>query len=466
MSGAIRRGTLFALYPQADGSFPEPEIVEVSSPAGSLGPGPSDGWLAVVDAVGKPPYEPPADAPPWRGPVRAPALPDANGDFAWIPPGLPEFDQQHLFGCMRLALDVWEIYFGRPAPVGRLGLHDRFELIPHVEWDNAQSGFGFLETGARTNDRGQLSRFCLNLDVVAHETGHMALFAELGAPAPGRLTAEFLAFHESFSDLTAMLASLRLEAVVARVLERTGGNLYVLNEMSRIGELSGTQQIRVADNVVRMADLAGLSVTPEGEWIDPAGEDRNAHDLAQPLTGALFDFLVDVYQDRLVARGLIGPALDARDWSREAMAASLAGLAAAFAARFGLFRDEFRAALLEARDVLGMALAGLVERADPDGFTFDAAGETLVDVVRARFPARYAAMLREDLAWRGIAPSRPREREAGVASRIRYTPLRAFSAQRAAAARACCAGRRGVLDQGLATSVGRMIRRGHRTPET
>lgn len=459
----MSRGTLFALYPQADGSYPEPEIVEVSSPAGSLGPGPTDGWLTVIDAIGKPPYEPPLYVPPYRGPVRPAAPPDANGDFAFIPPGTPAFDQQHLFGSIRLALDVWEIYLGRPVPVQRLGSGDRFELIPHLDWQNAQSGFGFLETGAKVNDEGELSLFCLNLDVVAHETGHMVLFAELGAPRPGRLSAEFLAFHESFSDLTAMLTSLRLEGVVGRVLERTGGNLYVLNEMSCIGELSGTQQIRVADNETRMEDVRGLDITAGGEWTDPTGEGRNAHDLAQPFTGAIFDFLVDVYQDRLVARGLIGDALDARGWSREDMAASLAEVAAAFAARFELFRAEFRAALLEARDIVGEALAGLVQRLDPDDFTFDKAGEILLDVVRDRFPPRYAAMLGEDLGWRGIVPLDPVSRP--EPERPRYSPVRAFSAQRVAARdRACCGGRHGALDHGLAMSVGQMIRREHRQP--
>jgi hypothetical protein len=461
----MTRGTLFALYPQADGSYPEPEFVEVSSPAGSLGPGPSDGWLTVIDAIGKPPYEPPAYAPPYRGPVRAPAMPDARGDFAWIPPGTPAFDQQHLFGSIRLALDVWETYFGRPVPIGRLGTEDRFELIPHLDWQNAQSGFGFLETGGKVNDEGELSLFCLNLDVIAHETGHMVLFAELGAPEPGRLSAEFLAFHESFSDLSAMLTSLRLNGVVSRVLERTGGNLYVLNEMSRIGELSGTQQIRVADNETRMADVRGLDVTPDGAWIDPTGEGRNAHDLAQPFTGAVFDFLVDIYQDRLVSRGLIGEVLDARGWSREFMAAALADVAAAFAARFELFRDEFRSALLEARDVVGEALAGLIRHVDPDDFTFDRAGEELLEVVRARFPSRYESMLREDLGWRGIVPVDPVQRMA--VEPLHYTPARAFSLQRLsgdARGRACCSGRHGALHHGLAASVGQMIRREHRTP--
>jgi hypothetical protein len=460
----MSRGTFFALYPQADGSYPEPEIVEVSSPAGSLGPGPTDGWLTVVDAIGKPPYDPPSFVPPWRGPVRAPALPDSGGDFTWIAPGTPAFDQQHLFGSIRLALDVWEIYLGRPVPVRRLGAGDRFELIPHLDWQNAQSGFGFLETGAKVNDEGVLSLFCLNLDVVAHETGHMVLFAELGAPEPDRLTAEFLAFHESFSDLTAMLSSLRLDGVVGRVLGRTGGNLYVLNEMSRIGELSGTQQIRVADNETRMEDVRGLDITPAGEWIDPTGQGRNAHDLAQPFTGAVFDFLVDVYQDRLVSHGLIGEVLDARGWSRDFMAAALADVAAAFAARFELFRDEFRSALLEARDVTGEALAGLVQRLDPDDFTFDRAGEVLLDVVRDRFPARFAAMLTEDLVWRGIVPADPVAR--ALAARPRYTPLRAFAAQRTEAGASCCAGRHGLLDHRLAASVGRMIRRDHRAPGT
>ena len=48
-------GTKFKLFPQAPWlqGYAEPEIVRVSAPAGSLGPGPSDGRMYVIDPVDK-----------------------------------------------------------------------------------------------------------------------------------------------------------------------------------------------------------------------------------------------------------------------------------------------------------------------------------------------------------------------------------------------------------------------------
>ncbi|WP_146140290.1 hypothetical protein [Alsobacter soli] len=465
------RGTLFRLFPQAGDAYPEPEVIEVSSPAGTVGPGPSDGLLAVVDAIDKPPYDPPAFAPPYLGPVRPPAWPDQHGDFSHIPVDTQQFLQAHLYGSVRLTLDVWEKYLGRHLRWMDLEEGQRIELTPVLGWPNAQSGPGFLEMGAQVNDQGELRLFCLNLDVVAHETGHAVLFGELGTPPSGRVTADFLAFHESISDLTALLTALHFESVIAHVLGQTNGNLYVLNDMNRIGELSDTQQIRIADNLTRMSDLADLRLAADGEWIDLTGQKRNAHALAQPLTGALFDFLVDLYQDNLVAKGVIGPDLDARGWDRQEVEAAMDGLAAAFGARLSSLKGAFRAALVEARDALGRVLGAMLDQIDVEDLTYEQVARALVDGAQQVVSPRAAAMLTDNLRWRQIEPTpRPLERAvaASMLSRARqYRSGVPFAAQmgRVQAFRriACCPP--GRHHEPLHAAVlGQIIRAEHRRP--
>ncbi|WP_406853772.1 hypothetical protein ABEG18_14510 [Alsobacter sp. KACC 23698] len=463
------RGTLFRLFPQATDAYPEPELIEVSPLAGTVGPGPSDQRLVVVDAIDKAPYDPPISTPPYRGPVRPPAWPDAHGDFASIPVDTQQFLQAHLYGCVRLTLDVWEKYLGHPVRWLDLVGDERVELTPLVAWANAQSGPGFMEMGRQVNDEGELRLFCLNLDVVAHETGHTVLFAELGTPESGRVTPDFLAFHESVSDLTAMLTSLHFQAVVSHVLTQTNGNLYVLNDSNRIGELSGAQQIRIADNLTRISDVADLRIGPDGEWIDPTGRGRNAHALAQPLTGALFDFLIDLYQDNLVSEGVIGPDLDARGWDRDEVDQAMDALAAAFGTRLESLRGDFRAALLDARDALGRVLGEMLNRVEIEDLTFGRVAGVLLDVA-AELVSPYAAdMLAENLRWRGIEPE-PTHRAAARSLLARAQTYRAgvpFAEQvgrvRALRRVACCLP--GRHHESLhAAGLGQIIRAEHRRP--
>ncbi len=93
---AVRRdhpgGTRFRLYPQAPILDPdrEPEVILVSSPAGTVGPGPEDDHMYAIAPVDKwPPYgvqtrrdgSPYLYLPPWDGDIYAPAVPDADGHF-------------------------------------------------------------------------------------------------------------------------------------------------------------------------------------------------------------------------------------------------------------------------------------------------------------------------------------------------------------------------------------------------
>ncbi len=166
------------------------------------------------------------------------------------------------------------------------------------------------------------------------------------------------------------------------MLAQTDGNLYVLNLVSRIGPLSDLDQIRIADNEAVMADYANLRLNPDGTWFDPTGEGRNAHHLAQPLTGAIFDILVDLYQDGLVMRGALPPHADARGWTRaeaEASFAELHNLASRNFVRFagvpGIPRRR--------RQVVGQCMAEVVETLPPTDLDFDRVAAHFVQVRRA-----------------------------------------------------------------------------------
>lgn len=396
-------GTRVRLYPQPLG-YAAPEAVTLSSRLGSLGPGPSDHQLRAILPVAKQmPYEPPGYMPPYAGPCLPPALPDPKGQFDHIPTDAPQFLPVHLFGCVRWTLDVWERYLRRPVTWWHADTHPQLELVALLDWDNAHSGPGFIETGSRPNLMGERPLFCLNFDVVAHETGHAVLFSELGVPAPGALGAEFLGFHEAFSDLTALLAALHFPSVVERLFVQTGGDLYVLNLLNRIGELSGVEQIRVADNTVTMADVAGLRLGADGEWVDPIGMDRNAHALSEPLTGAMFDILVEVFQDGLVARGAIPPRQDPRGWSRSDAERSL-GLAPLLHRAPAAFSRAFHAALADARDFLGQCMAHVLRAMQADRLNYDAVASAVIEAAALQGHGRQLAELVEIFLLRGIDP--------------------------------------------------------------
>ncbi|MEQ8356367.1 MAG: hypothetical protein RH942_12570 [Kiloniellaceae bacterium] len=400
----VADGTRFRLYPQTPdlGTFSRPETVRVSPRPGTIGPGPFDGAMRVVDARDKAaPYEFP-EMPPYRGPVYPPARPGIDGHFDQIPEGSRQFLSAHMYGSVRFVLDIWESYLGKT--VDWYDPSDGFivELVPEVAWDNAHAGIGFIETGGRVNGSGVYQPFALNFDVLAHEVGHTLLFSEMGIPSMPTLTPQFLAFHESMSDLVALLSTLHFETILDDLIDQTGGNLYVLNFLNRIGELSSNEQIRVASNDAQMRDLASLRLSPEGEWIDPTGQDRNGHDLAQPLTGAIFDSLIEVYQDGLARRGLVAPDLDPRGWDRESVDASLARLQGAHEGAVTSHRRGFIDSLIEARDIIGFALAVTWQRLSPSHLSYAGVAETFLDVMAEIGQAHNLPAFAENFLARGI----------------------------------------------------------------
>jgi hypothetical protein len=89
------------------------------------------------------------------------------------------------------------------------------------------------------------------------------------------------------------------------------------------------------------------------------------------LTGAVFDILVDFYLDRLVAFGLVKPAL-AQRLRRAAATDALAGVDDQ--PLRDAYKQEpagFKAALADARDMVGLRLAETFHRLQADGLSFE-----------------------------------------------------------------------------------------------
>jgi hypothetical protein len=441
---------LFAAY--AEGMAPD--IVSIPLPPGAIGPGPSDSRMYVSDAADKPaPYDPPTYTPPYRGALLPPALPDAAGNFDRIPFGTPQFLAAHLYGSVRHTLALWESYIGRRIEWASEAEFPQMELIPLLDWNNAQSGPGFLEAGLWRGPDGETQPFALNFDVASHETGHQILFSVVGVPDGDDIGVPFLAFHEAFSDLIAIVGVLHFPSVIPRLLAETDGNLYVLNLVNRFAETSATTQIRLASNTATMADVAGITLAPDGTWIDPTGQGRNQHAVAAPLEGAIFDCLVEIYQDTLVAEGLLPDAADARGWTRDEVDAAFATLRAQSARALRRFEAGFAAAVRHARDQVAGAMAHAMQTIRPQGLTFDEVAARFIEGLLEQGNGAVLEAVLGHFLWRGIDP-RPFLSFAPVARGRRDSHL---FRPRLAPPRPACA----HCDPGATLRAARLIRAGH-----
>ena len=398
---SARGGTRFRIYPQAPfaATWGKPMEIELSPPAGSLGEGPHDGRMCVIQPEGKNwSYgelilrDAPARAPlpPWRGPCAAPARPGPDGGFAHLEPEDPAFDQAHAYACVRLALDVWEGYLGRVVP-WHFGRHLLEIGLLGQTYRNGEVGWGWLELGWDLSPDRPPHAFARNLDVIAHEVGHLIVYGTVGEPAPDRMGAEYAGFQESFADLAALLVAAHLDPVVDQVMQRSRGNLYGANELNRLGELSSTTQIRIASNATKMSEFT-LG------WVDE-------HDLSEPLTGAVFDLLLDIYQAHLVERGLIPRALAELADERAHLRAFALTIQAEYDRWYPRAPEEFRNAFCDARDLLGGWLAHMLFRLRPDQLTYVAVRDLLLEADGLQ-QAGFAARIRACFSWRGIGAVR------------------------------------------------------------
>jgi hypothetical protein len=380
-------GTKVRIFPQAPNlaGFSEPEVVWLSPPAGTVAAGPADDRMYVRDAVDKPePYLFPY-LPPFHGDIRPPVQPGPDGHFDYLQIGSRDFVAVHAYGCLRRVLDIFESYFGQKLNWQFADRYERLEVIPLIDWDNAQSGYGFMEFGLSRDEAGKAQPHALNFDAIAHELGHTMLFSIMDLPVEGRWTREFGAFHESSADLVALLSSMHFDSVLDRLLRSTRGNIYTLNEINRIAELSDTRQIRIASNSRKMSE-----VTDE------------VHDHSRPMTGAIFDALVYVFVEQLRLLGLIGSDLREAIMSPSRRREKADEIQKQFDKAYDNRHFQFKAALMVARDIIGQRLCVTWKSLSPNSLSYsDVAGAFLASHQGSgRDPYRQEFM--EIFHWREI----------------------------------------------------------------
>jgi len=390
------KGTRFKLFPQSPQltDYQQPETVWISLEPEKLSSGPSDSRMYVVDAENKEHYEDPY-LPPFRGDSYPPAVANSDGHFDHLEVGTQQFEAAHMYGTLRWVLDIWETYFNRQIDWCFKEHYERLELVPWLEWDNAHAGYGFIEMGYGLDDEGQKFPYNLNFDVLAHEFGHTLLYSVIGMPDDNRATAEFFAFHETYSDMIAIVSMLHFNSVLDRLLDDSCGNLYTRNELNRIGEESSTRQIRMASNDIRMQDVADPN-TPLDQL-----SFKQIHDMSLPLTGALFDLLVEVFQHNLVDDGLISNELDLL--SRGALENELDGeqIQILFEQFYREDSEGFKKALVDARDYIGLLLSLSCEQLSWD-LTFQGVAKSLFQSDLELTSGHYQHELKEVFEWRGI----------------------------------------------------------------
>jgi hypothetical protein len=381
-----RLGTRFLVFPQPPfiPGYERPEVVRVSTTPDRIQPGPADRRMYVVDPlVEKAPYEFPY-LPPYAGSISPPVVSGPNGHFDHLAVDTREFQAAHAYACVRRVLDIWESYLGREIPWFFQPDYERLEIVPHLSWSNAQSGFGFLEMG-EDDARGSPQPFTLNFDAVAHEVGHLIIFGVMGLPNQGA-PHEYFAYHEAAADFTALLGLLHFDTTLDLLLRRTRGNLLVTNELDRFAELSDEKQVRLFSHSLKLGEVS-----------------NQVHDLSKPFAGALFDALIEIYQMLLFERGLSD--LDPRSFwtlrstfSEDQLEEELSrSLAQNQTQHFAL-----KSALTEARDLLGEALIGSWRELHPDWLTYRAAAAALVRAAEGGRGGRFADRIYDSFAWREI----------------------------------------------------------------
>lgn len=380
-------GTRFAVYPQPPyvPGYEKPELIWISVPPDRIEPGPADDRMYVVDPrFDKEPYQYPL-LPPFVGATFPPATAGPDGNFDHIPPDSREFLSAHAYACVRRVLDIWQSYLGETIPWHFASTYERLEIVPFLEWDNAQSGYGFVELGVERDPTGLVSLFALNFDVIAHELGHSILMSLAGIPSDYR-QADFRSFHESMADLVSLISMMHFDTALDRVLQRTRGNLHVLNELGRIAELADERQIRIASNDKKFHEVSD-----------------QIHDRSRPLTGAIFDTMVGIFHGLLERRGLVDGGLnDLLSTMRGGDQAIWDAQTERISAAYRNQHFAFKAALADARDIVGTALVHSWTKIEVEPLWFVDFANVFIRELKAGSAPWAGQIALESLQWRGL----------------------------------------------------------------
>lgn len=232
------------------------------------------------------------------------AIPGWDGAGGLFQPGTPEFQAGQLYVVLTRAYAAWTNFFAREitwqVPDSRLPIVPRAGEEFNAYYDRTALKFCY----ARNPRTRQMIYTCESSDIIAHECGH----AILDAQHPeywDSLLSESAAFHEAFSDVSALLVALDAPQVRAAVLAENNGDLAKSNQVTRLAEqmarglfdaghahtVVSADALRDLVNPYRYRDPAKLPARTPATRLSSA-----SHNFSRIFSGALYDALVGVYE--------------------------------------------------------------------------------------------------------------------------------------------------------------------------
>lgn len=279
---------------------------KVSIPYEPLHPGPRGSRIEVVD------YDVSADA--FYGPFEIP-----EDQSQYEPPqdieelvADPAFHAQNVYGVVASTLFEFERALGRHISWGFGSRSHQLKVFPHAfveanAFYSAQDqclAFGYFPIRGPESERVYT---CLSHDIVAHETTH-ALIDSLRNQLMRPSSDDQAAFHEGFSDIIALLKTLKNEELVRfgvrqKLRVSSTGTVSVSDAFVAIRE--GSFLLGVAAQLGRAVIGMGRDALRRSIDLDPdpqhyLGQDfREAHDRGEILVAAVMRCFLRVWEDRL-----------------------------------------------------------------------------------------------------------------------------------------------------------------------
>jgi hypothetical protein len=232
------------------------------------------------------------------------AIPQWNGTGGLFQPGSAEFQACQLYVVLTRTYAMWTDFFTRDVTWQTTAAH--LPVVPRAREEfNAYYDRQALKFCYATDPLTRQTVYtCESSDVIAHECGHAILDA-LHPEYWDSLLSESAAFHEAFSDFSALLAALDSPRVRALMLAENSGDLSKSNLVTRLAEQmarglfnAGYTYAVVSPDAVR--DLANPFRYRNPMHLParaPAARlSSESHNFSRIFSGALYDVLVGIYE--------------------------------------------------------------------------------------------------------------------------------------------------------------------------
>jgi uncharacterized protein (DUF2267 family) len=297
--------TVLAEDPSIKADGKRPLLTKVKIPAERFLPGPRGARLEVVD------YDSTANVFYAVHTLREESeeKPDEFADAADLDSlvGNPCFHAQHVFGVAAATLFEFERALGRSVSWGFQDRSHQLKIVPHAfkeanafySKEDEAVLFGYFDDPRR---EGATVFTCLSHDIVAHEITHAILDGlrdQLTRPS----SLDQAAFHEGFSDIVALLSTLRSESLIQHAIGKDKFDRVPLKRtLKRIQEKSilfgVAEEMGAATNALGRGALRN-SVVELAKKPKSLNATDEPHDRGEILVAAVLTAFVTVWHTRL-----------------------------------------------------------------------------------------------------------------------------------------------------------------------